>query len=134
MTFTSLPPDEVERRRLASVAVMKERSRTEFDAWYQKECDSLYWKIGKCCAGCDHWASEGGWSGECDANGIMSGRDVAKSIGMLASSYIPDPGFPYTRADHVCGLFKDDFDWSTLDVGYLREICAIRHGILRSKP
>jgi hypothetical protein len=37
--FSSLPDGEVERRRLASVAAMKERGRAEFERWYQERCD-----------------------------------------------------------------------------------------------
>lgn len=83
---------------------------------------------------CDHWGSSGALTGRCSAAGIMSGADVLQSMGVTFSSYMPEPGFPYTRAEHACGLFRDDFDWSTLDVGYLRRIGAMKGNALRNKP
>jgi hypothetical protein len=132
--FTDLPPEEVERRRLISQARMREIEQEEWEARYQATCDRLYWSKGRCCAGCDHWSSYAGLSGQCSAAGIMSGADVMRSLGFTFWSYEPAPDFPYTRAEHVCGLFKDEFDWSTLSPDYLRSIGAIRNGTLRGKP
>ena len=129
-----LHPDEIERRRLTSVAAMEARDRAEWEEQYQETCDRLYWSRGQCCAGCDHWESGGALLGRCSAAGIMSGADVLRSMGVTFSSYMPEPGFPYTRAEHACGLFRDDFDWSTLDVDYLRRIGVIRGGVMREKP
>lgn len=134
MTFGALPPQEVERRRLSSVAALKELDRAEWEAKYQERCDGIYWRFGRCCAGCDHWASDAGLTGECSAAGIMSGADVMRSLGFSYWSHQPEPGFPYTKAKHVCGLFSDAFDWSTLDAGYLARIGALRNGELRVKP
>ena len=134
MTFGRLPPDEIERRRLASVDAMEAKSQAEWGARYQETCDRLYWSRGQCCAGCDHWESEGALLGRCSAAGIMSGADVLRSMGVTFSSLMPEPGFPYTRAEHACGLFCDDFDWSTLDAGYLRGIGAMKGKALRIKP
>lgn len=134
MIWGNMPPEEIERRRIASVAALDARNDAEFQAKYQETCDRLYWLRGKCCAGCDHWISHGGLIGRCQAAGIMSGEDVLRSMGVSFSSYIPEPGFPYTRAEHACGLFRDDFDWSTLDVGYLRRIGAMNGNVLREKP
>lgn len=55
-------------------------------------------------------------------------------MGVTFSSYIPEPGFPFTRMDDHCGLFKDDFDWSTLDDDYLRKIGAMTGRGMREKP
>lgn len=132
--WSKLPPKEIERRRKISNDVMKARSQAEWQAEYQAHCDKTYWKIGKCCAGCDHWRSEGANMGECGAAGIVSGQDVLRSMGISFSSRVPAPGFPYTRSDHRCGLFSDAFDWSTLDLDYLSSIGAIRNGKLRDKP
>ena len=134
MKWGSLSPEEVERRRLASVKAMEARSRDEWEVRYQETCDRMYWSRGQCCAGCDHWASDGSLTGECSAAGIMSGADVLRSMGVTFSSYMPKPGFPFTRAEHACGLFRDDFDWSSLYPAYLRRIGAIRDGALRPKP
>ncbi len=124
MSFTKLPPAEVERRRLASVEVMKERARTDFERRYQERCDSFYWKHGRCCAGCDHWSSEMGDIGECMSAPPVSGVDVVRSLGIDWCTYTPPPGQPFTKHDHVCGAFKDEFDWSTLTPEYLQRIGA----------
>lgn len=133
-SFTNIPPEEVERRRLISAERMKEIEADEWGLHYQEVCDTLYWKTGRCCAGCDNWASYAGLTGQCSAAGIMSGADVMRSLGFTFWSYEPEPGFPYTKASHVCGLFKDDFDWSTMPDAYLSQIGAMRRGKLREKP
>lgn len=122
--FTSLSADEIERRRRASVEAWRQIQSDRFDQWYQERCDSFYWKHGRCCAGCDHWASEQGYIGVCTDAPIMPGADVLRSCGIDWSSYVPPPGQPFTRHDHVCGAFKDDFDWSSLDPEYLKRIGA----------
>lgn len=124
MGFGNLPPDEVERRRLASIKAMNERRRIDFERWYQKRCDEFFWKNGRCCAGCDHWSSEAGDIGECLSAPPVSGEQVLKSLGITWSSYTPPPGQPFTRRDHVCGAFQDTFDWTSLGEEYLISISA----------
>ena len=135
MSWSNFTPKEIERRRLASVDSMKARDREAFDKWYQEKCDRMYWAQGQCCAGCDHWQSDMGLTGRCRSGGILSGHDVMMSItGGGFSSYTPPPGYPYRDADHWCSLFKDDFDWSSLEPEYLRSVGALKHGELRDKP
>ena len=134
MSWSNLPPDEIERRRLASVATLKQREREEFDRWYQEQCDRDYWTRGQCCAGCDHWASDMGRIGECKAAGLVSGKEVMASLGIVSYSAPLPPGFPMTRDDFHCGLFQDNFDWSSLPDRYLERIGAIRNGKLKPKP
>lgn len=134
MTFGSLPPDEVVRRRAISQRRYAEIQREEWDAQYQAKCDALYWKIGKCCAGCDHWLSDGAMQGQCEAAGIMSGDQVMRSLGISFSSYPFQPGFPFTKSTHVCGLFRDEFGWSTLAADYLERVGAMKNQQLRDKP
>lgn len=122
--FTALPPEEMERRRLLSIGVLKERSKDDWQRKYQKRCDTFFWKNGPCCAGCDHWASDAGDIGECTSAPPVSGAQVLKSLGIEWSSYTPPPGQPFTKREHRCGAFQDTFDWSTLDPDYLREIGA----------
>lgn len=124
MAFTTLTPEEIERRRKVSIEAWKDIRRTDWERRYQERCDAFYWKHGKCCAGCDHWNSEAGDIGECMDASPMSGEQIIKSLGIRFCSYIPAPGQPYTRRDHVCGQFKDEFDWSTLDPEYLKRIGA----------
>ena len=122
--FTSMSAQEIERRRAASLDEMKRRERAEFDVWYQEQCDRMYWQNGPCCAGCDHWQSDMGNLGHCTAAGIVSGDQVMRSMGISFCSYTPPPGFPLTKAEFHCGLFKDDFDWSSLPPEYLKKIGA----------
>ncbi|WP_157073606.1 hypothetical protein [Sphingomonas soli] len=122
--FSDLPVDELERRRLKSIGVMEERARSDFERHYQERCDRFYWGHGRCCAGCDHWSSEAGDFGECMSAPPVSGADVVRSLGFTFCSYTPPPGQPFTKRDHVCGAFKDDFDWQTLDPEYRQRIGA----------
>lgn len=122
--FSKLSPDEVERRRLTSIEAMKERRRTEFERWYQKRCDEFFWKNSRCCAGCDHWNSGQGDIGECLSAPPVSGEQVLKSLGIIWASYVPPPGQPFTRREHVCGAFQDTFDWESLGEEYLTSIGA----------
>lgn len=122
--FSNLPPAEIERRRLASIEVMTERQRSEFERLYQKRCDEFFWSNGRCCAGCDHWSSDQGDIGECLSAPPVSGEQVMKSLGITWSSYTPPPGQPFTRREHVCGAFEDNFDWPSLGADYLTSIGA----------
>lgn len=115
---------EIERRRQASIVALRERQKTEWEARYQERCDRFYWQRGRCCAGCDHWASDAGDFGQCMSAPPVSGQDVLKSLGIDWASYIPPPDHPYTQREHVCGAFKDDFDWSLLPDEYLQRIGA----------
>ena len=132
--WSRFSPDELERRRLASVAVMEAREREKFGIWYQEQCDRDYWRSGPRCSGCDYWQSDMGYSGYCTAAGLVSGEQVLRSVGIVSCSYTPAPGFPITNADFHCGLFRDDFDWSSLDRDYLERIGALKNGSLRPKP
>lgn len=134
MDWSKLSIDEIERRRIASTEALKREDRAEFDRYYQEHCDRIYWTHGQCCAGCDHWQTEGGGTGLCGAAGIVSGEEVLRSMGMSFCSYIPPPGLPASKIDFHCGKFKDDFDWSTLDHEYLRTIGAFSNGELKPKP
>lgn len=134
MTFGDLPPEEVQRRHAISEARWRELQRTEWEQKYQFMCDKKYWSQGKCCAGCDHWVSEAAFLGNCTAAPIMSGADVMRSMGISFCSVPLEPGHPFTKADHVCGLFADTFDWSTLADDYLERIGAMKRGKLRDKP
>lgn len=132
--WSKFTTDEIERRRQDSMRALERMDRDAFDAWYQERCDEMYWTRGQCCAGCDHWQSDQGRSGNCSAAGIVSGVDVLRSMGVTFSSYMPPPGFPFTRDDFHCGLFRDDFDWSTLDDEYLTRIGAMKDGVMKPKP
>lgn len=120
--FTILPISEIERRRRESIEALRAKERKQFDEWYQEHCDRLYWSNGPCCAGCDHWESDMAETGRCAAGPILSGDDVNRSLGIISSTYVPEPGHPFTAALHRCGMFSDEFDWSTLSDSYLSKI------------
>ncbi len=124
MTFSELPPEEIERRRLSSVEAYSQIKRERWQDKYQEWADTFYWKHGRCCAGCDHWSSDQGKIGACLSAPPVSGLDVIRSFGIEWSSYTPPPGQPFTDHDHVCGAFSDEFDWKTLDAEYLERIGA----------
>ena len=132
--WSRFSPDELERKRLASVAAMRAIDREKFDRWYQEQCDRDYWRYGQRCSGCDHWNSNMGNVGVCTAAGVVSGEQVLRSAGIVSCSYMPAPGFPIANADFHCGLFRDDFDWSSLDREYLERIGAMNNGALRPTP
>ena len=134
MKWTNLSDAEIERRRQESIAALNCRDRMDFDKWYQKLCDETYWKFGRCCAGCDFWASDMGGVGKCTAGPMVSGQDVIKSMGMTFCSLDPGPGFISTKMEQHCGKFQDEFDWSALDAKYLEDIGAMRDGKLKAKP
>lgn len=115
---------EMERRRKVSTVTLRDRDREAWAEKYQEICDTAYWKNGQCCAGCDHWCSDMGLLGECRAGEILSGHDIAKSMGWKWYSWTLPPGYPQTKALYKCGLFKDDFDWQSLGPEYLRKIGA----------
>ena len=87
------------------------------------ECvDRFYMGHGPCCAGCDHWAYHGPVTGECLRSPPVSG---VERMGMLGLSYVSLPlmaGHVITKREHLCGEFKDSFDWTTLPLAYLRRI------------
>jgi len=124
MKFSKFSPEEVERRRALSVAALKALRAEKFAREYQERCDKFYWSHGECCAGCDHWSSYAGDTGECLLAPPISGHQVLLSLNIQSSSYIPAPGQPYTRRDHVCGSFSDEFDWPSLGREYLARIGA----------
>lgn len=134
MSWDCFTPEELERRRQLSLTAMQAREEEAWQARYQQICDREYWTFGQCCAGCDHWQSDAGLTGNCAAAGIVSGYEVLRSMDVSFSSYIPKPGFPYTRAEFHCGKFSDAFEWSTLDCDYLERIGAMKNGQLRQKP
>ncbi|MFN4168110.1 MAG: hypothetical protein ACK4HD_07380 [Pannonibacter phragmitetus] len=134
MSWSRLSPHELEKRRQASIAALKQREREEFGLWYQEQCDRYYWTHGQCCAGCDHWHSDMSLFGECRAAGIVPGAEVMASLGIQSCTAQLAPGFPMTQHDFHCGLFADEFDWSTLDIDYLIRIEAVRDGALTPKP
>ena len=90
----------------------------------QKSLDMFYWKNGKCCAGCDYWIAVNSLAGECRKAAPVSGADRIEMLGISNCSMQVGAGHPITMRDHSCGEFKDEFDWSTLPITYLKRIGA----------
>jgi hypothetical protein len=88
----------------------------------QRICDSFYVANGPCCAGCDWWDSINSQIGNCTRSAPVSGAERAAMLGMRAPAYAPGAGHVMTKREHVCGDFKDEFDWSSLSPLYLRRI------------
>ena len=84
--------------------------------------DSFYVKHGPCCAGCDWWQYANTVAGQCIRHAPVSRVDSLSASGLNFAHSPSDSGHPMTVRDHYCGDFKDDFDWSSLPLPYLRRI------------
>lgn len=91
----------------------------------QEFLDRFYFAHGKCCAGCDWWRSMNSKAGDCTKSKPVPGpvRWAMLNIDKISLKKLP-PGHIVTRSDHVCGDFKDEFDWSSLPLPYLKRIGA----------
>lgn len=95
----------------------------------QEAADRFYWSHGKpCCAGCDWWHRANSVIGECTRSAPLSQSasrtksDRLALLGIRNCSLPPSAGHVLTPRDHVCGEFKDTFDWRSLPIGYLKRI------------
>ena len=84
--------------------------------------DTFYILKGPCCAGCDWWRHLNSVVGECKKSAPVSGDDRLAMIGIQSSSQSIGAGHVVTKRDHLCGAFKDDFDWNSLPLAYLKRI------------
>jgi len=90
----------------------------------QELLDRFYWDRGPCCAGCDWWRHISANAGDCTRSAPVSGPDRVSMLGIVSSSCDFGSGHIVTPRDHVCGEFKDEFDWSSLPLPYRRRIGA----------
>lgn len=88
----------------------------------QEIIDRFYAKNGPCCAGCDWWRHFNSLVGECTRSAPVSGAQRASMLDMHSTSLAPGAGHAFTRREHHCGDFKDEFDWDSLPEHYLRSI------------
>ena len=88
----------------------------------QERMDRFYFERGACCAGCDRWGALNSVAGECTASAPVSGEQRYAMLGMSGSSLPLEAGHIFTKRDHVCGDFKDDFDWPSRPLAYLRRV------------
>ncbi|GAB6842312.1 hypothetical protein HNR00_003521 [Methylorubrum rhodinum] len=90
----------------------------------QELLDSFYHQHGPCCAGCDWWRSLNSMAGECHAGPMVAGVDRTAPLNIHGASRAIGAGHVMTLREHVCGAFKDEFDWASLPLGYRRRIGA----------
>lgn len=91
----------------------------------QEILDRFYFERGKCCAGCDWWRSLSSLAGECTKSAPVGGkRDRRGMLGITSCSLKPLSGHIMTPREHVCGEFKDEFDWTSLPLPYRKRIGA----------
>lgn len=88
----------------------------------QRILDQFYAAHGPCCAGCDWWRWLNSVIGECHRSAPVSGRERTAMIGIRVHSQAQETGHIMTPREHVCGDFRDEFDWSSLPAPYLRSI------------
>ena len=99
----------------------------------QQHVDTVYWKNGKCCAGCDHWRILNSISGECLKSKIIPAKERLKMVGIENISTDIGAGHAITLIGYVCGNFKDDFNWSILPLSYLKKIGYKSSGVINLK-
>lgn len=92
----------------------------------QEILDRFYWSRGPCCAGCDWWHSHNAVAGDCTKSAPVSGERRAAMIDVHPIGWALDPGHVVTRREHVCGDFKDEFDWNSLPLPYRKRIGQIK--------
>jgi hypothetical protein len=92
-------------------------------AW-QEHLDRFYFRRGPCCAGCDWWRSLSSLVGECTNSKIIGGAERWDMIGIESCSLRLKAGHAITQRDHVCGNFKDEFDWASLPLPYRKRVGA----------
>lgn len=88
----------------------------------QERLDRFYFENGPCCAGCDWWRALNSVAGECTRSAPVSGEQRFAMLGIHGASISLSAGQILTKLDHRCGDFKDDFDWPSLPLAYLRAI------------
>lgn len=84
----------------------------------QEFLDRFYFKNGPCCAGCDWWRSISSRAGDCTKSKPVDGHTRWEMLGITGISMKPLAGHIVTARHHVCGDFKDNFDWSSLPLTY----------------
>ena len=80
--------------------------------------DAFYMRHGPCCAGCDWWRSISGLIGDCTRSAPVSGAERMGMLDIAWSSLPIEAGHVITERAHVCGEFKDTFDWTSLPLPY----------------
>ena len=88
----------------------------------QEVLDRFYFRHGKCCAGCDWWRSISSLVSDCTRSAPVCGAERAAMMEIESCSLPIRAGHVITPREHVCGDFKDEFDWGTLPLPYRRRV------------
>lgn len=88
----------------------------------QEYIDRFYWSHGPCCAGCDWWRSINSAIGDCIKSAPVQGARRWDILGLKSITLPLVAGHIATEREHICGDFKDEFDWQSLAPSYLRKI------------
>jgi len=95
----------------------------------QEAVDTFYWSHGKCCAGCDWWRHHNSLTGDCTRSAPVSAKERWAMTGIENASIPLKAGHIITYRHHLCGDFRDEFNWSSLPLTYQRRV-----GVLRMIP
>lgn len=90
----------------------------------QEHLDRFYFRHGPCCAGCDWWRHISSLVGDCTRSAPVSGNERMSMLGISNCSLPFDAGHVITERQHVCGDFKDEFDWTSLPLPYRKRVGA----------
>jgi len=90
----------------------------------QRAIDAFYWERGPCCAGCDWWRHLNSVLGDCTKSAPVTAEDRYGMTGFSSPTLLPSAGHVITPREHVCGDFKDEFDWSSLTMAYRKDVGA----------
>jgi hypothetical protein len=90
----------------------------------QEHLDQFYFRHGPCCAGCDWWRHISSLVGDCTRSAPVSGDERMSMLGISNCSLPFDAGHVITEREHVCGDFKDEFDWTSLPPPYRKRVGA----------
>jgi len=63
-------------------------------------------------------------AGDCTKSKPTNGNERWAMLGIERISMKMPAGHIVTPSNHVCGDFKDEFDWTTLPIGYRKRVGA----------
>jgi hypothetical protein len=90
----------------------------------QEILDTFYFENGPCCAGCDWWRHLNSRVGECTKSAPVGHEERWAMVSIELATLYTGSGHIATDRSHHCGDFKDQFDWSSLPLPYLKRVGA----------
>jgi len=85
--------------------------RISYDELQQRMIDKFFHDNGPCCAGCDWWRWFSVYAGECTKSAPVSSNERLAMLDITWITLPPESGHVLTLRHHVCGDFKDTYDW-----------------------